>query len=165
MVILQRGLLLGGAILLALVGATVVMGVCTGNGSVLRNVPTVDVGGVNNAAAGRLDRLSSSTARPGDEIVITGREWAGEGPVEVFLLTGEQVASDRDDPREWVVLGEARPEQDGAISLHFRLAESYETPAGTRVPIEAGQTWYVWAYQSTGQGGSHGMGVGPLTIK
>ena len=63
---------------------------------------------------------------------------------------------------------EVMPAEDGAVSFRFRMAEKYERPNGDDVRIEAGQQWYVGAYQNTesdGFHGSHGAIIGPLTVK
>lgn len=109
--------------------------------------------------------INRAEASPGEEVVVTGSKWNGVGPISFFLLTQEQFGegSLRAYEREAVRLGEVTADADGSVILRFRLAESYDTPDGNGLRIEAGLKLYVHAQQST-EGGAYGEGVGPLTV-
>lgn len=120
-------------------------------------------GTVVTGGNGKLDHLQINEAKVGDEIVVTGSAWTAVRPVRFYLLTKEQLQAGLFDQRHAITLGDATPEHDGAVAFSFRLASNYQTPSES-VRIQAGQQWYVAAFQSLGQG-SHGTGVGPLTVK
>lgn len=165
--IASRALLLSATILLmGVVLAVVVTAACgNDNGSVEpEGTGVISTEDAIFVTSGELDDLRISAAQVADEIVVTGSKWTAIGPVRFYLLTKEQLDQVLFDQRHAVTLGDVTPEEDGAVSLRFRLASSYETASGERVQIEAGQQWYVAAFQSTGRG-SHGTGVGPLTVK
>ena len=134
------------------------------------NTLTPTSGDIVLRTSGHLDDLSVSEAAVGDEIKLTGSEWTNVAGARVrfYLLTKEQTEQTF-NPADAVILGDATPSEDGAVSFKVRLAGSYETENGDRVEIEAGQRWHVGAFQRTepaaGLEGSHGSFVGPLTVK
>lgn len=178
MSVVRHAILVSAALLLmgAIVAAVVTAG-CGSNGgtatrrtSDVRSTPaaTSTDGVIDVTGTGDLDALTVSEVAVGDEIVVTGSEWTNsEGSVR-FYLADEQTESAL-QLFDLVPVGETMPADDGTISFRFRLAESYERRNGDDVRIEAGQQWYVAAYQDTepapGLRGSHGASVGPLTVK
>ena len=106
--------------------------------------------------------LERSPLGLGEEVVITGSGWNGNGPVKIYLLTEEQVlagGSVRAIEREAVRLGEVTPCGDDSVIFRFRLAKTYEMPDGNLLRIETGQKLFVFAQQDT-ERGSSGEGVG-----
>ena len=111
--------------------------------------------------------LERSQLGLGEEVVITGSGWNGNGPVKIYLLTEEQVlagGSVRAIEREAVRLGEVTPDGDDSVIFRFRLAETYERPDGNPLRIETGQKLFVFAQQDT-ERGSSGEGVGLLIVQ
>ena len=111
--------------------------------------------------------LERSEVGLGEEVVITGSGWNGNGPVKIYLLTEEQVlarGSLAELEREAVRLGEVTPDGDDSVIFRFRLAETYERSDGNPLRIETGQKLYVYAQQRT-ERGSSGEGVGPLIVR
>lgn len=167
--IASRALLFSATIiLLGVVAAVTLTAACRNeNRSPIDSTPAgtngAQDGTVVTAGNGKLDDLKINEAQVGDELVVTGSAWTAFGSVRFYLLTKEQLQEGLFDPRHAVTLGDVTPERDGGVSFRFRLASSYETPSES-VRIEAGQQWYVAAFQSVGRG-SHGTGVGPLTVK
>ena len=111
--------------------------------------------------------LDRSQLGLGEEVVITGSGWNGNGPIKIFLLTEEQYfagGSARAIEREAVRLGEVTPDGDDSVIFRFRLTETYEMRDGTPLRIETGQKLFVFAQQDTERGFS-GVGVGPLIVR
>ena len=169
---LSAALLLTGAIV-----AVVVTAGCGGNGGG-GETRTPDASSTPNAistdgtiiltSTGDLDALTVSEAAVGDEIVVTGSEWTNLGSVSFYLVTEEQTGRSFLVEEDAVKLGEVMPTEDGTISFRFRLADSYQTPNGDQVRIEAGEQWRLQACQNTepvsGLRGAHCSARGPLTV-
>ena len=141
------GLLISFTLMFALLAA------CGGSTEPVNEAPT-QTETVASSTATRLEnpgkvRLEPNKASPGEIVCMTGTGWSSLQPVRFDLFT-EQAADvillSSLERREIVSLGEKTPDEDGSVTLEFRLA-GLRALDGSVLTIRPGQRLRIEAWQ------------------